>query len=137
MRSASVFKLRKTRKLSNAPAIALYESLVEARRSTGNEEPFPFHRFAQMVKAQVTKLQEGGNQEVAFRVAVKDNKVVMQLGHHYNSLPTFHKAREIYRSGALGKVPLIRLYIDRAGATPEWKLRVSEKGNGRTDGGSG
>ncbi len=58
----------------------------------------------------------------AMRKAVKDNKIVMQLGHHYNSLPTFHKAREIYRSGALGKVPLIRLYIDRAGATPEWKF---------------
>lgn len=55
--------------------LALYESLVEARRATGNEEAFPFHRFAQMVKSQVTKLHENGSQEVAFRVAVKDNKV--------------------------------------------------------------
>jgi predicted dehydrogenase len=58
----------------------------------------------------------------AMRKAVKENKIVMQLGHHYNSLPTFHKAREIYRSGVLGKVPLIRLYIDRAGVSPEWKF---------------
>ncbi len=43
------------------------------------------------------------------RAAVKDNKVVMQLGHHMNSIPTMHKAREIFRSGALGKVPLVRV----------------------------
>ena len=35
--------------------LALYESLVEARRATGNEEPFPFHRFAQMIKTQVSQ----------------------------------------------------------------------------------
>ena len=56
------------------------------------------------------------------RAAVKENKVVMQLGHHYNSLPTFHKAREIFRSGALGKVPLVRTYIDRTSDKPEWKF---------------
>jgi len=55
--------------------LALYESLIEARRATGNEEALPFHRFAQMVKTQVTRLNQGGNAEVAFRVAVKDNKV--------------------------------------------------------------
>jgi len=55
--------------------LALYESLVEARRATGNEEPFPFHRFAQMIKTQVNKLRESGSGEVAFRVSVKDNKV--------------------------------------------------------------
>jgi len=56
------------------------------------------------------------------RQAVKDNKVVMQLGHHYNSLPTYHKAREIFRSGALGKLPQVRTYIDRAGTRPMWKF---------------
>ncbi len=56
------------------------------------------------------------------RKAIKDNQVVMQLGHHYNSLPTFTKAREIYNSGALGKVPLVRLYIDRTSPFPEWKF---------------
>jgi hypothetical protein len=55
--------------------VALYESLVEARRATGNDEAFPFQRFAQMIKTQVAKLREGGSGEVAFRVAVKDNKV--------------------------------------------------------------
>jgi predicted dehydrogenase len=56
------------------------------------------------------------------RRAVKESKVVMQLGHHYNSLPQMHKAREIYRSGVLGKVPLIRGYIDRTSALPEWQF---------------
>jgi len=55
--------------------IALYDSLIEARRATGNDEPFPFHRFAQMVKTQVTKLHETGSEDVAFRVAVKNGKV--------------------------------------------------------------
>lgn len=56
------------------------------------------------------------------RAAVKDNKVVMQLGHHMNSVPAMHKAREIFRSGALGKVPLVRTYIDRTSSLPEWQF---------------
>jgi predicted dehydrogenase len=56
------------------------------------------------------------------RAAVKDNKVVMQLGHHMNSVPAMHKAREIFRSGALGKVPLVRTYIDRTNSFPEWQF---------------
>jgi len=54
--------------------------------------------------------------------AVLENRIVMQLGHQYNSTPTFHKAREIYRSGRLGKVTNIRLYIDRTRAWPEWQF---------------
>lgn len=52
----------------------LYDSLVEARRSIG-EEALPFHKFASLVKTQVKKLRESGSPEVAFRVAVKDGKV--------------------------------------------------------------
>lgn len=52
----------------------LYDSLVAARRSVG-EEAVPFHKFAELVKAQVTKLKATGSEEVAFRVAVKDGKV--------------------------------------------------------------
>ncbi len=55
--------------------LSLYESLMEARRSTGNQEALPFHRFAQMVKTQVDKLHAAGSAEVAFRVGIKDNKV--------------------------------------------------------------
>jgi hypothetical protein len=52
----------------------LYESLVEARRSIG-EDALPFHKFADLVRNQVKKLRENGSPEVAFRVAVKDGKV--------------------------------------------------------------
>jgi hypothetical protein len=52
----------------------LYESLAEARRETG-AEAVPFHKFADLVKSQVQKLQQTGTPEVAFRVAVKDGKV--------------------------------------------------------------
>lgn len=54
---------------------ALYESLIEARKAVGTEEPLPFHRFTQIVKGQVAKLQQAGNNEVAFSIAVKDGRV--------------------------------------------------------------
>jgi hypothetical protein len=54
---------------------ALYEALLAARRAVGTEEPLPFDRFAQIVKAQVSKLQLAGSRDVAFRVSVKDGKV--------------------------------------------------------------
>ena len=52
----------------------LYERLVEAGRESG-EEPFPFHRFVQLVRAQVTRLQRAGSQEVTFRIALRDGHV--------------------------------------------------------------
>jgi hypothetical protein len=56
----------------------LYDSLMDARRKTG-EDVVPFHKFAALVKNQVTKLREAGNSEVAFRVAVKDGKVAFTV----------------------------------------------------------
>ena len=53
---------------------SLYDSLMDARRQIG-EDAVPFHRFAALVKDQVTKLRESGSPEVAFRVAMKDGKV--------------------------------------------------------------
>jgi hypothetical protein len=52
----------------------LYDSLVEARKSIG-EEALPYARFADLIKSQVKKLRGSGSAEVAFRVAVKDGKV--------------------------------------------------------------
>jgi hypothetical protein len=52
----------------------LYESLAEARHELGMA-PVPFHKFADLVKNQVKKLNEDGDAEVAFRVAIKDGKV--------------------------------------------------------------
>ena len=52
----------------------LYESLAEARHELGLD-PVPFHKFAQLVKNQVQKLNDDGDAEVAFRVAIKDGKV--------------------------------------------------------------
>jgi hypothetical protein len=56
----------------------LYDSLMDARRTAG-EDVVPFHKFAALVKSQVTKLREAGNEEVAFRVAVKDGKVAFTV----------------------------------------------------------
>ena len=52
----------------------LYDRLADARRAVG-EEAVPFHKFADLVKEQVKKIKEKGSPEVAFRVAVKDDKV--------------------------------------------------------------
>ena len=52
----------------------LYQSLMSARREAG-QEVVPFHKFANFVRDQVKQFQEGGDSEVAFRVAVKDGQV--------------------------------------------------------------
>lgn len=52
----------------------LYDSLAEARREMG-QDAVPFHKFADLIKTQVTSLKEKGSPEVAFRVAIKDGKV--------------------------------------------------------------
>jgi hypothetical protein len=52
----------------------LYDSLAEARRASG-QEAIPFHKFADLIKTQVSAMKDKGSPEVAFRVAVKDGKV--------------------------------------------------------------
>ena len=52
----------------------LYDKLAEMRRQTG-QDAIPFHKFADLVNTQVTKMKEKGSPEVAFRVAMKDGKV--------------------------------------------------------------
>jgi hypothetical protein len=53
---------------------ALYDSLMDARREAG-DDVVPFHRFASLVKEQVSKLRDDQGAEVTFRVAMKDGKV--------------------------------------------------------------
>lgn len=55
----------------------LHEQLSAARAKTG-EAQIPFERFAQVVRAQVTKLG-GGEQEVSFKVAMKEGKVTLTV----------------------------------------------------------
>ena len=52
----------------------LYDSLAEARREAG-QDAIPFHKFADLIKTQVSQIQKKGGSDVAFRVAVKDGKV--------------------------------------------------------------
>jgi hypothetical protein len=54
----------------------LYESVAKVKRDAG-EEAIPFPRFVDLVKTQVEAMKKhGGGAEVAFRVALKDGKVV-------------------------------------------------------------
>jgi len=52
----------------------LYDTLRDAREQRG-EQNIPFHKFTELVKAQVSKLKKDGAPEVAFRVALKDGKL--------------------------------------------------------------
>ena len=52
----------------------LYDSLAAARRASG-QDAIPFHKFADLIKTQVSAMKDKGSPEVAFRVAVKDGKV--------------------------------------------------------------
>lgn len=52
----------------------LYDSLMDARREAG-DDVVPFHRFAALVKDQVSKLRSDGSPAVAFRVAMVEGKV--------------------------------------------------------------
>lgn len=54
----------------------LYESLVEARRAVGAADPFPFSRFADIVRGQVAKFEQSGAEAVAFRVSTREGRVV-------------------------------------------------------------
>ena len=51
----------------------LYDSLMDARRESG-DDVVPFHRFAALVKDQVSKLRADGSDEVAFRVSVVERE---------------------------------------------------------------
>ena len=52
----------------------LYATLRDAREQLG-EQNIPFHKFTELVKAQVSKLKKDGAPEVAFRVSMKDGKL--------------------------------------------------------------
>jgi hypothetical protein len=52
----------------------LYERLTDVRRDLG-ENQVPFHKFAALVRSQVTTIRKKGAPEVAFRVAVQDGKI--------------------------------------------------------------
>lgn len=54
----------------------LYDSVMKARRA-GGHEVVPFHRFAALVKDQVSKLRDQGHNEVTFRVTEKDGQVAL------------------------------------------------------------
>jgi len=55
----------------------MYERLTQARQESQQKAAsVPFHKFVDMVRKQVGTLKEKGSKEVAFRVALKDGKVV-------------------------------------------------------------
>jgi predicted dehydrogenase len=56
------------------------------------------------------------------RKLIKQNGVVMQLGHNRNSDPTYHKALEFIAQGKVKPINVIRMIIDRTDSMPQWKF---------------
>lgn len=57
----------------------LYDVLMDARRETGHDA-VPFHRFADLVKRQVSELRERHHrEEVSFRVVKEDGRVTFKV----------------------------------------------------------
>jgi hypothetical protein len=54
----------------------LYNRLVAARGTEG-KQAMPFHKFAELVKAQVSSIKDKGDGEVALRVAVRSGKLAL------------------------------------------------------------
>ncbi len=54
----------------------MYEHLAQARQDAQQEAAPPFHKFVEMVRTQVGTLKARGSQEVAFRLAMKEGKIV-------------------------------------------------------------
>jgi hypothetical protein len=53
---------------------ALYETVVEARRRTG-QKPLTYEHFVKLVRSEVKKLRTRGEDAATFRVGVRDGKV--------------------------------------------------------------
>ena len=56
--------------------------------------------------------------------AVKDNGVILQLGHQFRSSPAERKPREIVESGLLGQVSLIQTFTNRNTSAGAWRYRI-------------
>ncbi len=56
------------------------------------------------------------------RKLIKDNGVVMQLGHNRNSDPSYHKAIEFILQGKVKPITVVRMFIDRTDSIPQWKF---------------
>ena len=86
----------------------LCDQLAEMRRQTG-QDAIPFHKFADLVNTQVTKMKEKGSPEVAFRVTMKDGKVAFT-------------ARGTKRNGRQRQMTLSTFTVERYSGVETWEL---------------
>jgi len=64
--------------------------------------------------------------------AVKRNKRILQLGHQASSSPANWRAREIYKSGILGQVSLIKISMFRNTASGAWVYNIPSDASPQT-----
>ena len=56
--------------------------------------------------------------------AAQKSKVIVQVGTQRRSSPIYKKAREIFESGVLGKVTVVRAFWYRNTMTPQWRYPI-------------
>ena len=66
------------------------------------------------------------------RQAVKDHKIVLQLGHQGRQNETYLKAREVISKGLLGKVNLVEVTTNRNNPNGAWVYPIHTDANPRT-----
>ncbi len=68
------------------------------------------------------------------RTAVKESKIVFQLGHQNRQTESYFKAKKAYEKGVLGKVNLIEVTTNRNSPTGAWVYHIDEEaGNQNID----
>jgi len=72
-------------------------------------------------------------QAKALRDKMKKTNLVFQLGHNGRSGSSTLRAKEIYESGALGKVTFVRVHHFRNGTEGEWRWHLDKDGNTPVD----
>lgn len=64
--------------------------------------------------------------------AARDSKSLVQVGTQRRSSPLYAKAREIYQSGILGKVTMVRAFWHRNSLKPQWRYPIPEDASPET-----
>ena len=59
--------------------------------------------------------------------AVKENRVVFQLGHQNRQTESYYKAKEAYEKGVLGKVNLVEVTTNRNSPNGAWVYKIDEE----------
>ncbi len=64
--------------------------------------------------------------------AIKRNKRILQLGHTRRSQAVYHRMKEVYGTGVLGRVSIVNITMFRNSAQGAWDWTIEPEGNPET-----